>query len=124
MGEVGAGVCRNVFADGEDDEVSGVTRWACDLRNGLAVCAAVYESAGLNGWMEMQHLAEAGLSPVRIFRAVTLFNAEAIHLSHEIGTVEAGTRANLLLVRQDPSQKVHALLPSDDFNSRFVNPDL
>lgn len=45
VGAVGAGVCGNVFADGEGDEVSGVTRWACNLRNGLSVCAALYQSA-------------------------------------------------------------------------------
>lgn len=72
-------------------------------------CAPLYTNPpGLNGWKEMNHLAEAGLTPVQIFRAATLVNAEAIRLSHEIGTVEAGKRANLLLVRQDPTQSIEA----------------
>jgi imidazolonepropionase-like amidohydrolase len=72
-------------------------------------CAPLYTNPpGLNGWTEMHHLAEAGLTPVQIFRAATLVNAQAIQLSDEIGTVEAGKRANLLLVRQDPTQTIEA----------------
>jgi len=36
-------------------------------------CAPLYTNPpGLNGWKEMHHLAEAGLTPVQIFRAATL----------------------------------------------------
>ena len=63
---------------------------------------------GLNGWMEMHRLIEAGLTPAQIFRAATLSNAEALALSHEIGTVQAGKRANLLLLREDPTQSIEA----------------
>jgi len=72
-------------------------------------CAPLYTNPpGLNGWKEMHHLAEAGLTPLQIFRAATLVNAEAINLSHEIGTVEAGKHANLLLVRRDPTESIEA----------------
>jgi Amidohydrolase family len=58
-------------------------------------CAPLYTNPpGLNGWKEMHHLAEAGLTPLQIFRAATMVNAQAIQLSQEIGTVEAGKRAN------------------------------
>ncbi|MDB6046728.1 MAG: hypothetical protein JWM63_5279 [Gammaproteobacteria bacterium] len=63
---------------------------------------------GLNGWFEMQRLAESGMTPAQIFRATTLANAEAIGMSHEIGTVQAGKRANLLLLHADPTQTLHA----------------
>jgi len=72
-------------------------------------CAPLYTNPpGLNGWKEIHNLAEAGLTPAQIFRAATLVNAEGIHLSQDIGTVQAGKRANLLLVRQDPTQSIEA----------------
>lgn len=63
---------------------------------------------GLNGLLEMQRLVAAGMTPAEIFRAATLVNAEALHLSHEIGTVQVGKRANLLLMREDPTRSVEA----------------
>lgn len=63
---------------------------------------------GLNGWFEMQNLVAAGLTPSQIFKAATLSNAQALHLDREVGTVEVGKRANLLLLRQDPTQTIDA----------------
>jgi len=63
---------------------------------------------GLNAWLEIHRLAEAGVTPPQIFEAATLSNARALRLDHDIGTVEAGKRANLLLVRSDPRQTVQA----------------
>jgi len=63
---------------------------------------------GLNGWLEMQLLLQAGLTPEGIFRAATLSNAQALGLAGEIGTIESGKRANLLLTRQDPSRTIDA----------------
>jgi imidazolonepropionase-like amidohydrolase len=63
---------------------------------------------GLNGRLEMRRLIEAGLTPAQVFRAATLTNAEVLGLSREIGTVQPHRRANLLLLRQDPSQSIQA----------------
>jgi hypothetical protein len=63
---------------------------------------------GLNGWREMRLLVEAGLTPAQVFRAATLSNAEALGLTHTLGTVQVGQRANLLLTHQDPSQSIEA----------------
>jgi imidazolonepropionase-like amidohydrolase len=63
---------------------------------------------GLNGWLEMHRLTEAGVSTTQLFRAATLSNAEALGLSKEIGTVQAGKLANLLLLRKDPTQTIEA----------------
>jgi imidazolonepropionase-like amidohydrolase len=63
---------------------------------------------GLNGWLEMHLLVQAGLTPAQVFRAATLTNAEALGLGREIGTVQPGRRANLLLMREDPTQTVQA----------------
>jgi imidazolonepropionase-like amidohydrolase len=63
---------------------------------------------GLNGWFEMQRLIEAGVTPAQIFQAATLSNAQAFKLDNEIGTVQVGKRANLLLLHHDPTQTIEA----------------
>lgn len=63
---------------------------------------------GLNAWLEMQNLVDAGLSPAQIFEAATLSNARAVGLEKDIGTVATAKRANLLLLREDPTQTIHA----------------
>lgn len=63
---------------------------------------------GLNGFREMQDLIDAGLSPAQIFNMATLANARALHLDGDIGTVQVGKRANLLLLRQDPTRSIEA----------------
>ena len=63
---------------------------------------------GLNGWLEMQRLVASGATPAQIFEAATRANARALKLDHDIGTVEVGKRANLLLLRQDPMQTIDA----------------
>ena len=63
---------------------------------------------GLNGWLEMHRLVAAGETPEQIFRSATLSNAQALKLDQEVGTVQVGKRANLLLLRQDPTQTIEA----------------
>jgi len=58
----------------------------------------------------MKNLIDAGLKPAQIFRAATLSNAQALHLDRDVGTVEVGKRANLLLLRQDPTQTIEAYI--------------
>ena len=63
---------------------------------------------GLNEWLEMQRLIDAGETPAQIFKSATLMNARALKLDGEIGTVQVGKRANLLLLRQDPTATIDA----------------
>jgi imidazolonepropionase-like amidohydrolase len=63
---------------------------------------------GLNGWFEMRRLIDAGETPMQIFKSATLTNAQALRLDRDIGTVQVGKRANLLLLRQDPTQTIDA----------------
>jgi imidazolonepropionase-like amidohydrolase len=63
---------------------------------------------GLNGWLEMRRLIDAGETPAQIFKSATLTNARALKLDRDIGTVQVGKRANLLLLRQDPTQTIDA----------------
>ena len=63
---------------------------------------------GLNGRFEMQRWLDAGMPLPRILRAATLDNAAAFRLSGEIGSIEVGKRADLLLLRADPLRTVAA----------------
>jgi imidazolonepropionase-like amidohydrolase len=63
---------------------------------------------GLNGWFEMHRLVAAGETPEQIFRSATLSNAQALNLDQDVGIVQVGKRANLLLLRQDPTQTIEA----------------
>lgn len=56
----------------------------------------------------MQDLVDAGVTPAQVFESATLSNARALKLDHELGTVQVGKRANLLLLRQDPRQGISA----------------
>jgi len=63
---------------------------------------------GLNGRLELSRWAEAGVPLSTILRASTLDNAVAFGLSKDVGTIEVGKRADLLLLRADPLQSVAA----------------
>jgi imidazolonepropionase-like amidohydrolase len=63
---------------------------------------------GLNGRLEVQNWANAGASLGLILRAATLDNAIALGLSHELGSIEVGKRADLLLLRGNPLVNVSA----------------
>lgn len=63
---------------------------------------------GYNGYLEMQELARAGLSPPAVLAAATLDNANALGLEDRYGSVEVGKVANLLLLNDNPLDSVDA----------------
>lgn len=63
---------------------------------------------GLNGYLEMQQLYEAGLSLKQIFRAATINNAREFKIDSQVGTIEPGKVANLLLLRKSPLESPDA----------------
>ncbi len=63
---------------------------------------------GLNGYLEMQQLQKAGLSLAQIFKAATLNNARKFKLDSEVGTIEPGKLANLVLLGQSPLENIAA----------------
>jgi imidazolonepropionase-like amidohydrolase len=73
---------------------------------------------GLNGRIELQNWAEAGAPLPLILRAATLDNATALGLSHELGSIEIGKRADLLLLKDDPLTDVSAY---DSIDTIFLN---
>lgn len=63
---------------------------------------------GLNGWNELQHWASAGISLNHIFYSATLGNAKLLKLDKEIGSIETGKRADMLLLEQNPLETIQA----------------
>ena len=63
---------------------------------------------GLNGYLEMQQLHDAGLSLEQIFKAATISNAREFKLDSQVGTIEPGKIANLVLLRKSPLESVDA----------------
>jgi len=58
---------------------------------------------------EIELMSEAGMAPLQILVAATRNAAEVCNLASEIGTLEAGKRADILVVEGDPLQDVQAL---------------
>ena len=63
---------------------------------------------GLNGYLEMQQLRRAGLSFAQIFKAATISNAREFKLEGQVGTIEAGKVANLVLLKKSPLEGTDA----------------
>jgi len=73
---------------------------------------------GLNGRLELQRWFEAGVPLSRIMRAATLDNAAAFGFSANLGSIEIGKRADLLLLGADPLKTVAAY---DAIETIFLN---
>jgi imidazolonepropionase-like amidohydrolase len=65
---------------------------------------------------ELERMAEAGLTPLAILKAVTQGGARAMGRGSELGTVEPGKRADLLVLDADPqsdirnTQRIHRVV--------------
>jgi imidazolonepropionase-like amidohydrolase len=73
---------------------------------------------GLNGRLELQNWADAGAPLALILRSATLDNAIALGLAHEVGSIEAGKRADLLLLKENPLKNISAY---DSIETIFLN---
>jgi hypothetical protein len=63
---------------------------------------------GLNGYLEMQNLRTAGMSLAQIFKAATINNARTFKIDSQVGTIEAGKVANLVLMKLSPLADIRA----------------
>ncbi len=63
---------------------------------------------GLNGRIEMDRWIAAGVSPSQLFVAATIGNASFFGFDDEIGTVEVGKRADLLMLKANPLDGIAA----------------
>ncbi len=63
---------------------------------------------GVNGRWEMDRWLEMGISLPQLFSAMTIDNARSLGLEGVLGSVQVGAQANLLLLKDNPLQSVHA----------------
>jgi hypothetical protein len=77
---------------------------------------------GLNIHHEFLALSEAGITPMQIIQGATKWAAEMINKGKELGTVEAGKTADVILLRADPLQSIDNLRQVDTviFDGRQV----
>ncbi len=56
--------------------------------------------------LELQILVRAGFTPAEAIRAATLWSAEAVGVSNDLGSLERGKLADLVIVAGDPLQQI------------------
>lgn len=82
--------------------------------NGGRVCAGTDSGFGLKLYgfdfiRELELLQETGLHPLEVVRAATLKGAELLGLEDEIGTIEVGKKADLVIVDENPLDNLKVL---------------
>jgi hypothetical protein len=63
---------------------------------------------GLNGFLEMRELRKAGLDLTQVLRAATINNARQFRIDAQVGTIEPGKVANLVLLARSPLESIEA----------------
>jgi hypothetical protein len=58
---------------------------------------------------EIELYVEAGLTPLEAIQAATLVPARAMRLDHEVGTIQPGKRADLIVVDGDPLRDIREI---------------
>jgi imidazolonepropionase-like amidohydrolase len=80
----------------------------------LGVPIAAGTDAGGHGHprnaLELGYLVEAGLTPMQALRAATQWAAQCLGLERDLGTVEAGRLADLVVVDGNPLSDIKLLL--------------
>jgi len=91
------------------------------LRSQLAVIKAMHTAGvrivagtdyGLPGFSllrELELYVEAGLSPLEAIRSATVVPADVMGLSADVGTIEVGKRADLVVLDRNPLEDIHSL---------------
>ena len=59
---------------------------------------------------ELEALATAGLSPMRVIQSATLHSAEAMGLGEETGSIAVGKWGDLIVVDADPLEELSVLV--------------
>jgi hypothetical protein len=105
------------------DANQDVARWQARIEPLLETVAAIAERDGkilagtdapivpfgLSLLLEIELLVEAGLAPVDAIRSATSLAAEALGAEKDIGTVESGKLADLVILSADPSKDIRNL---------------
>ncbi len=87
--------------------------WTASLANiraakamGIPIALGNDVGLGIHTHLEMELLRDAGLSPAEILVAATWNAARMLGLEKDLGTVETGKLADLVILRNDPTQDI------------------
>jgi imidazolonepropionase-like amidohydrolase len=85
-------------------------------RAGVVIVAGTDQSIpGHSLLRELELYVDAGMTPMEAIRSATVVPARVMKLEHEVGSIEPGKRADLILVRGQPDRKI-----SDIRNTKTV----
>jgi hypothetical protein len=78
---------------------------------------------GINLFHEMMIFVEAGVTPMQIIQGATKWSAQLLDMEDDLGTIEAGKIADIIIVNADPLQDVENLRDLDAvvFDGRRVD---
>jgi dihydroorotase-like cyclic amidohydrolase len=69
----------------------------------------IFQLYGFAYIRELELLREAGFHPLEVIRSATLYGAQALGLEKEIGSVEPGKLADLIIIEENPLQNLQCL---------------
>jgi len=69
----------------------------------------IYKIYGFGYIRELELLREAGFHPLEVIRSATLYGAEALGMDKEIGSIEPGKLADLVIVEENPLENLKVL---------------
>lgn len=69
----------------------------------------IYNLYGFGYIQEMELMREAGFHPLEVIRSATILGAEAVGLDAEIGTIQIGKKADLVIVPENPLANLKVL---------------
>jgi hypothetical protein len=69
----------------------------------------IYQTYGFGYIRELELLREAGFHPLEVIRSATLYGAQALGMEKEIGSVEIGKLADMVIVEENPLQNLQVL---------------
>jgi imidazolonepropionase-like amidohydrolase len=69
----------------------------------------IYETYGFGYIRELELLREAGFHPLEVIRSATLYGAQALGMDKEIGSVEAGKLADMIIIDANPLENLQLL---------------
>lgn len=69
----------------------------------------IYQTYGFGYIRELELLREAGFHPLEVIRSATLYGAQALGMEKEIGSIEVGKLADIVIVNANPLKNLQVL---------------